>query len=146
VSGPAEQDAGNAAGEGPAPLSVLVIDDSSVMRKMVTRALALTGIPFSDVREASDGHEALLSIAASPPDLVLCDVHMPTMDGVELLERLDCGGWTKSIPVVMISSERGNAKRERLESFGARAYLEKPFYPETLGRVLRSVLGLGEAP
>lgn len=146
MSDPAENASGRTPGETPAALSVLVIDDSAVMRKMVMRTLTLTGIPFGEVREARDGHEALLSIASSPPDLVLCDVHMPTMDGVELLERLDCGGWTKSIPIVMISSERGSAKRERLESFGARAYIEKPFYPETLGRVLRSVLGLGEGP
>jgi two-component system chemotaxis response regulator CheY len=126
-------------------LTVLVVDDSLVMRKMIAHALSLTGIPVREVREARDGHEALLSIASSPPDLVLCDVHMPTMDGKELLERLDVGGWTKSVPVVMISSERGSVARERLEAFGARAYIQKPFYPETLGRILREVLGLGDA-
>lgn len=131
---------------GTPPLTVLVVDDSPVMRKMVAHALSLTGLPVAEVREARDGQEALLSIASSPPDLVLCDVHMPTMDGTELLERLDCGGWTKTIPIVMITSERGGKARERLQSFGARAYLEKPFYPEALGRVVRSVLGLAEAP
>jgi len=128
-----------------APLTVLVVDDSPVMRKMVAHALSLTGLPVAEVREARDGQEALLSIASSPPDLVLCDVHMPTMDGTELLERLACGGWTETVPIVMITSERSSKARERLESFGARAYLEKPFYPEALGRVLRSVLGLAEA-
>lgn len=142
----AGRDSAHAAGATLLPLTVLVVDDSSVTRKMVAHALALSGLPLAEVREARDGQEALLSIASSPPDLVLCDVHMPTMDGTELLERLDCGGWTKSIPIVMISSERGKTTRERLESFGARGYLEKPFYPETLGRVLRSVLGLAEAP
>jgi two-component system chemotaxis response regulator CheY len=137
---------GEGATEGrPAALTVLVVDDSPVMRKMIAHALSLTGLPVAEVREARDGHEALLSIASSPPDLVLCDIHMPTMDGTELLERLDVGGWTKSVPVVMISSERGCLARERLEAFGARAYIEKPFYPEVLGRVLRSVLGLGAA-
>lgn len=130
----------------PAPLTVLIVDDSPVMRKMVLHSLSLTGIPVGEVREARDGHEALLSIASSPPDLVLCDVHMPTMNGTELLERLDVGGWTKSVPIVMISSERGTIARERLEAFGARGYIEKPFYPEVLGRVLRSVLGLGVLP
>src|SRR6187399_821594 len=128
----------------PALLTVLVVDDSSVMRKMVAHALSLTGLPVGEVREARDGHEALLSIASSPPDLVLCDIHMPTMDGAELLERLDCGGWTKTIPVVMITSERNTTTRERLTSFGARGYLQKPFYPEALGRVIRAVLGLAE--
>lgn len=130
----------------PAPLTVLVVDDSLVMRKMVAHALLLTGLPVGEVREARDGHEALLSIAGSPPDLVLCDVHMPTMDGTELLERLDVGGWTKSVPVVMISSERARVARERLEAFGARAYIEKPFYPEALGSVLRAVLGSRVVP
>lgn len=134
-----------AAEERRSALTVLVVDDSLVMRKMIAHALSLTGIPVAEVREARDGHEALLSIASSPPDLVLCDVHMPMMDGTELLERLDVGGWTKSVPIVMISSERGSVARERLEAFGARAYIQKPFYPEALGRILRAVLGLGEA-
>jgi len=97
------------------------------------------------VREAKDGEEALLSIVRAEPDLVLCDVHMPTMDGTEFLERLACGGWTRRVPVVMLSSERSPVVRARLEEFGARACLEKPFYPEALGRVVRSVLGLPEA-
>jgi two-component system chemotaxis response regulator CheY len=146
VTSPAGRELGEAAGATVLPLTVLVVDDSFVTRKMVRHALGLSGLPVGEVREARDGHEALLSIARSPPDLVLCDVHMPTMDGTELLERLACGGWTKSIPIVMISSERGATTRARLESFGARGYLEKPFYPETLGSVLRSVLGLAEAP
>ena len=128
-----------------APLTVLVVDDSPVARRMLTIALSLSGLPLREVREAADGEEALFSIARSEPDLVLCDVHMPTMDGSELLERLACGGWTERVPVVMISSERGQGTRSRLEAFGARAYLEKPFYPEALGRVVRGVLGLPEA-
>lgn len=127
------------------PLTVLVVDDSPVARRMLAMALSLSGLPLREVREAADGEEALFSIARSEPDLVLCDVHMPTMDGSELLERLACGGWTERVPVVMISSERGREKRARLEAFGARAYLEKPFYPETLARVVRGVLGLPEA-
>lgn len=127
-----------------APLTVLVVDDSPVARRMLAVSLALAGLPLSEVREAADGEAALFSIARSEPDLVLCDVHMPTMDGSELLERLACGGWTERVPVVMISSERGQVARARLEAFGARAYLEKPFHPETLGRVVRGVLGLSE--
>jgi two-component system, chemotaxis family, chemotaxis protein CheY len=128
----------------PASLTVLVVDDSPVMRRMLVQALAVAGLPLREVREAADGEQALLSIARSEPDLVLCDVHMPTMDGSELLERLACGGWTARVPVVMISSERRRGTRARLEAFGARAYLEKPFYPETLGRVVRAILGLPE--
>ncbi|HEV8547926.1 MAG TPA: response regulator [Polyangiaceae bacterium] len=127
-----------------APLTVLVVDDSPVTRKMLIHALEMARIPLAEVREAKNGEEALFSIARSAPDLVLCDVHMPTMDGTELLERLSCGGWTPTLPVVMISSERGPAARSRLTAFGARACVEKPFLPEALGRVVRGVLGLTE--
>lgn len=128
-----------------APLTVLVVDDSPVARRMLAISLALAGLPLREVREAGDGEAALHSIVRSEPDLVLCDVHMPTMDGSELLERLACGGWTERVPVVMISSERVLVARARLEAFGARGCLEKPFHPETLGRVVRGIFGFPEA-
>ena len=87
-------------------LSVLVVDDSSVMRRMVMRSLQLSGVPAHEVREAGDGNEALRLIREQYVDIVLCDLHMPVMDGLELVRHMGADLATADVPVVIVSSER----------------------------------------
>lgn len=126
-------------------LCVLVVDDSPIMRKMVIHSLKMAKIELSCVEQAAHGEEALEVLARVTPDLVLCDVHMPSMDGLAFVRALSGAGRLASLPVVMISSERNDAAQSELESLGARAFLHKPFYPETLGQLIRDVLSKKEA-
>jgi two-component system chemotaxis response regulator CheY len=67
---------------------VLIVDDSSVMRKIVERSLRQAGFPVSQVFEANNGAEALEMLGTQHPDLILTDVNMPTMDGLEFVRKL----------------------------------------------------------
>jgi len=126
-------------------LRILVVDDSPIMRKMVIHSLKVAGISVARVAQAAHGGEALALISEVTPHVVLCDVHMPTMDGMELVRSLADLGRIAALRVVMISSERNEAQQRELEALGVRAYLHKPFYPEALGKVVREVLGQKEA-
>lgn len=123
-------------------LSILVVDDSAVMRRMVVRALALGGLRVDKVFEADGGEQALAVLDAQWIDLVLCDINMPHMDGVELVERMASDVLTAKVPVVMVTTERSEVRISRLKQLGVSAYLNKPFRPEALARAVREVLCL----
>jgi two-component system chemotaxis response regulator CheY len=125
-------------------LSVLVVDDSSVMRRMVARSLAVSGVPAHELFEAGDGHEALRLIRERYVDIVLCDLHMPVMDGLELVKQMGSDAATADVPVVIVSSERSPGLLAELEELGVRGFLRKPFQPEALGHLVRQVLRLSE--
>jgi len=126
-------------------LSVLIADDSLVMRRMVARSLELAGVPPHELREASNGEEALGILRETYVDIVLCDLHMPVMDGLELMKRLGADPATADVPVVIVSSERSAGLIAELEELGVRGYLRKPFQPEALGNLVREVLRLTES-
>jgi two-component system chemotaxis response regulator CheY len=123
-------------------LKVLVVDDSKIMRRMVVRSLELSGLSVSEVYEADSGTEALEVLHRSWIDVVLCDVHMPKMTGVELVRKMAEDRLTSDVPVVMVSSDRNQAQIEELERLGVRGYIIKPFQPEALARTVQQVLGL----
>lgn len=127
-------------------LKVLVVDDSKVMRRMVVRSLELSGLEISEVQEAESGTDALDVLHRMWIDVVLCDVHMPKMSGVELVRRMSEDRLTAGVPVVMVSSDRNQAQIDELHSLGVRGYVIKPFQPEALARTVQQVLGLPGAP
>jgi two-component system chemotaxis response regulator CheY len=108
----------------------LIIDDSSVMRKIVERSLRQAGLELSEVREASNGAEALGALKDSGVDLILCDINMPVMDGIEFLRQLQGQEHAKGVPVVMITTEGSESHVVQALSIGARGYIRKPFTPE----------------
>jgi two-component system chemotaxis response regulator CheY len=124
-------------------LSILIVDDSAIVRSVVRKVLALTGLDVDRVHEAGNGREALQVLRRTPVDLVLADVNMPTMSGVELLAEMQSDPALARIPTVIVSSERTEPRIEELHRSGARAYVTKPFRPEQLGKVLRDVLAGG---
>jgi two-component system chemotaxis response regulator CheY len=109
---------------------VLIIDDSSVMRKIVERSLRQAGIDLAEVREAGNGAEALGALQASGVDLILCDINMPVMDGIEFLRQLQGLPNGKGVPVVMITTEGSESHVVQALSIGARGYIRKPFTAE----------------
>jgi CheY-like chemotaxis protein len=114
--------------------SILIVDDASMVRLQLRAKLQQHGY---EVLEAGDGAEALAKLDESPQtSLILCDVHMPYMNGVELLERLHARAST--IPVVMLTAEADTEVIRRAKGLGAKAWLIKPFKFETLlGTVTR---------
>jgi len=111
-------------------IRALIIDDSSVMRKIVERSLRQAGIDLAPVLEAGNGAEALVDLQENQVDLILCDVNMPVMDGLEFIKQLPGVPNAKDVPVVMITTEGSESHVVQALSSGARGYIRKPFTPE----------------
>ena len=111
-------------------IRVLIIDDSSVMRKIVERSLRQADIKLGDVVEASNGMEALAALNEKKVDLILCDINMPVMDGLEFVKSLPRIANAKGVPVVMITTEGSEGHVVQALSAGARGYIRKPFTPD----------------
>ncbi len=121
-------------------IRALIVDDSSVMRKIVERSLRQAGIAISQVLEASNGAEALAAVQNNPVDLILCDINMPVMDGLEFVKQLISIDKAKGIPVVMITTEGSEGHVVQALSAGARGYIRKPFTPDQVKEHVLPVL------
>ncbi|HEX5227180.1 MAG TPA: response regulator [Bryobacteraceae bacterium] len=121
--------------------SVLIVDDSPVMRSFIRRVLALSGFEVEEYVEAGNGEEALTQLAAHRVDVILTDINMPQMNGEELLKRLCADGVLRTTPAVVISTDATNDRIVRMIELGAQGYMSKPFTPETLREELERVLG-----
>jgi two-component system, chemotaxis family, chemotaxis protein CheY len=111
-------------------IRALIVDDSSVMRKIVERSLRQAGIDLAEVREAGNGAEALAILGEDSVDLILCDINMPVMDGLEFVRQLQAMDAAKRAPVVMITTEGSESHVVQALSLGARGYIRKPFTPD----------------
>ncbi|MGX5655091.1 SpoIIE family protein phosphatase [Geodermatophilus nigrescens] len=120
---------------------VLVADDNADMRDYVVRLLA----PVHEVRAVTDGRAALESALADPPDLVVSDVMMPRMDGMELLTALRADPRTARVPVVLLSARAGQEAAVEGLAAGADDYLVKPFSAQELLARVDAHLQLGRA-
>jgi two-component system chemotaxis response regulator CheY len=116
------------------------VDDSSVMRKIVERSLRQAGIDLKQVLEAGNGAEALAVLQDNAVDLILCDINMPVMDGLEFVKQLAAVENAKGTPVVMITTEGSESHVVQALSCGARGYIRKPFTPEQVKEHVLPVL------
>lgn len=123
-------------------MSVLVVDDSDIIRRMIVKTMMLAEITTGPVLEASNGREALQVMDESWVDVVLADLNMPVMDGLEMIGRMRASRELAAIPVVVVSTEGAESRIEELERLGIAAYLRKPFTPEQIRDVLGRVPGL----
>jgi two-component system chemotaxis response regulator CheY len=123
-------------------IRALIVDDSSVMRKIVERSLRQAGLEISAVLEAGNGAEALAVLAENHVDLILCDINMPVMDGLELVKRLATVENARGAPVVMITTEGSESHVVRALSAGARGYIRKPFTAEQVKEHVIPLLGV----
>lgn len=119
--------------------NVLIVDDSSTMRKIISRSLRQAGLPVDEVFEAGDGIEGLNVLSSGKTvHLVLSDINMPNMDGLEFVKMVRANG--NNVPIVMITTEGGEEIiREAIES-GASASIKKPFTPDQLQEKLGGLL------
>ena len=122
-------------------LSVLIVDDSATVRAVIAKTLDLAGVPVTHVYEASNGREALETLAEHHVDLLFSDINMPVMSGVEMVERMAARGLLEKIRVVVVSTEGSVTRIEQLRSKGVSAYLRKPVAPETIRRVVDDIVG-----
>jgi two-component system chemotaxis response regulator CheY len=123
--------------------NVLIVDDSNAMRAVIKKIIAMSGFKIDECWEAGNGQEALERLSSAWVDVIISDINMPEMNGLELLERLKKNELYREIPVIMISTE-GSAERMR-EAFlqGAQGFIKKPFLPEDLRKTLYEVIGVG---
>ena len=119
-------------------MNFLLVDDSPVIRKMVK--IALKQVFIGQIFEASDGLEALNLMTLHPIDLIVCDVNMPNMDGMDLLAKLKETEDFSQIPVIMLSTEQGKEDIQEALTLGASDYLKKPLRPEQLIKAIYEVL------
>jgi two-component system chemotaxis response regulator CheY len=111
---------------------ILIVDDSSVMRKIVERSLRQAGLDIGDVVEAGNGIEALAAVREAAFDLILSDINMPAMDGIEFLRQLATIDGAKATPVVMVTTEGSESRVVEALKIGAKGYIRKPFTPEQI--------------
>ena len=122
--------------------AILTIDDAKALRLFVEKTLG----PFAcDVSEAANGYNAFFAIERARPDLILLDISMPIMDGIETLTRLKAAPELAGIPVIMLTSRADHAVMSQLPALGASDSLMKPFTPAALLEKIRRVLELKPA-
>ena len=119
---------------------ILVVDDSAAIRKILQRVLRQTGMAIRAIHEAGDGQEALAFLAEHPVHLVLTDINMPKMDGLQLLASLKASAQWRNIPVVMITTEGGETKVAEAVKLGAAGYVRKPFTADQIKEKLAGIL------
>jgi two-component system, chemotaxis family, chemotaxis protein CheY len=130
VEAPIQKDKGTATGAGMREIRTLIVDDSSVMRKIVERALRQAGLDSMEIHEAGNGIEGLEVLRSASFDLILSDINMPSMDGLEFLRQIQDQGLAPGVPVVMITTESIEEHVKQAILAGARGYIRKPFTPE----------------
>lgn len=121
-------------------MKLLIVDDSTTMRKIIMRGIRQSGFKVDEFLEAGNGKEALQVLSSNGVDIVLTDVNMPEMNGLELLEAIRSSEETKDIPVVIITTEGSENVIEKAKQLGVSGFIRKPFTPETLGSTLASVV------
>jgi two-component system chemotaxis response regulator CheY len=117
----------------------LIVDDSSVMRKIVERSLRQAGLESLVVFEAGSGIEGLEVLKSKRVDIILSDINMPSMYGLEFVRQLRAQQLASGVPVVMITTESSEEHVKQAIQAGARSYIRKPF---TTDQVKQKVLSL----
>ncbi len=117
---------------------LLIVDDSSTMRKIIMRVLRQAEIPVETILEASNGIEALEALTANPDvNLILSDVNMPEMNGIDLVKKVRESKPKDELPIIMVTTEGGDSMREQAIQGGANGYVCKPFTPDTFSEALK---------
>ncbi len=118
-------------------MKILVVDDSSLARSLLIDAMNQAELGEHVFREAGNGIEALEQVHSEPPDLILSDLRMPRMDGIELLEELQRLG--VSVPFCLVTGGMSSDAEERAVALGVAKIVAKPFSPQTLADALRDL-------
>jgi two-component system chemotaxis response regulator CheY len=122
---------------------ILIVDDSTTIRKMVRASLQ--SIEEATFLEASNGLEAIERLAIGPVSLIVLDLNMPDMHGIDVLKFVRGHRLHQAVPIVVLTTRGDDASREAAEQAGATAYFTKPFAPAALDAAARALLIRGHA-
>jgi two-component system chemotaxis response regulator CheY len=124
------------------PGKLLIVDDSSTMRKIIMRTIRMSGLKFAETEEAGNGVEGFEKLAAGPFDVVLCDVNMPDMNGLEMVKKVRTELTAhENTKIIMVTTESSSEFIATAMEVGADGYISKPFTPEKFQQKLAPILG-----
>ena len=118
--------------------TIMTVDDPASVRQMVSFTLRDAGF---EVVEALDGRDTLKKLGSTPVHMLITDLNMPNMDGVELIGNMRANSSCRFIPIIMLTTESQPAKKQEGKTAGATGRITKPFKPDQLHAVIRKVLG-----
>jgi two-component system, chemotaxis family, chemotaxis protein CheY len=118
--------------------TIMTVDDSASIRQMVVFTLKQGGY---EVIEASDGKEALAKLNGTKPDMIITDLNMPNLDGIGLIHAVRSDMSRRLLPIVMLTTESQDGRKQEGKAAGATGWIVKPFKPDQLLSVVRRVLG-----
>jgi two-component system chemotaxis response regulator CheY len=121
-------------------IDVLIVDDSAAIRKILHRVLVQADVPLGRVVEAGDGVEALEALKSNKVALILSDINMPNMDGLQFLSAVKARPDVKDVPVIMVTTEGGSSKVMEAVKLGAVGYVRKPFTAEQIKEKLIGII------
>ncbi|MFZ4441405.1 MAG: response regulator [Syntrophales bacterium] len=123
--------------------NVLIVDDSNAMRAVIRKIISMSGFKMDKCLNAGNGKEALDILVNEWVDVIISDINMPEINGLELLARLKQDDLYKEIPVIMISTEGSDERMQEAFDCGAQGFIKKPFLPEELRKILYETIGVG---
>lgn len=121
--------------------NILIVDDMSIMRQVMKMTVQISGVDLGEVYEAGNGIEALEQVREHWVDLIITDLNMPEMGGIELIESLKEDEVLVSIPVIVVSIEGRDSVVNHALELGAYTYITKPFRPEVIKNHILKALG-----
>jgi len=124
--------------------NVLIVDDSRSMRAVIKKTISMSGFKMDECLEAENGREALDVLAKDWVDMIISDINMPEMNGLEFVEELKKDSLLKAIPVIVISTEGSEKRIQNAFDLGAKGFITKPFLPEEIKKVLYEVIGVSD--
>ncbi|HOC59457.1 MAG: response regulator [Syntrophaceae bacterium] len=124
--------------------NVLIVDDSNSMRAVIKKIVTISGFKMDSCLEAGNGRQAMELLADNWVDVIISDINMPEVSGLELLDQLSKNETLKEIPVIMITTEGSEQRMQEAFARGAKGFIKKPFLPEEIKKVLYNVIGVGD--
>ena len=124
--------------------TVLIVDDSSSMRAVIKKTIKVSGFNVGQFLTAEDGQDAMKVLSAEWVDLVLTDINMPNINGIELIKKMKEDEILKAIPVVIVTTEGSEKVKKQSMDLGASALIKKPFRPEDIRNALNRIMGENE--
>ena len=124
--------------------NVLIVDDSNAMRAVIKKIVTISGFQMDQCWEAGNGREAMEVLAENWVDVIISDINMPEVNGLEFLDLLKKNETLKEIPVIMITTEGSTDRMKEAFDRGAKGFIKKPFLPEDIRKILYQVIGVGE--
>lgn len=121
--------------------TIMIVDDSEIIRSVLGRTIKMTEVPYDEILEAENGVEGLKILENEVPDVILTDINMPEMNGVEFINKLREEEEYRDTPIVVVSTEGSETRIQQLMDLGISGYLRKPFTPESIREILVEVLG-----